>query len=95
MTCSIINSHNLNHYLSFVHNSVQSITSKLYVLHTELLDFDILAFKETGLSPAILTEDLLLLSNSTPERKDHERNRYSGIMYGIAVSCIYKRGHSL
>ena len=47
MTSSIIKSLNLNHHLSFVHYNVQSITSKLDVLYTELLDFDLLDFSET------------------------------------------------
>ena len=33
--------------LSIVHYNVQSIFSKLEVLHTELIDFDILTFSET------------------------------------------------
>ena len=62
MTSSILNSLNLNQHLSFVNYNGQSITSKLNVLYTKLLDFDILAFSETWLSPVILTEDLLLHS---------------------------------
>ena len=94
-TSSIINFLNLNHHLSFVHYNVQSITSKLDVLYTELLDFDILAFSETWLSPAISTEDLLLHSYGTPERKDRERDRYGGIMVYIKEGIYYKRRYDL
>ena len=37
------------HHLSFVHYNVQSIVSKLKILHAELIDFDLLAFTETWL----------------------------------------------
>ena len=37
----------LNHHLSFVHNNIQSIASKLDILQTELFDFDVFAFTET------------------------------------------------
>ena len=47
MSHSIFNSLSLNHNLSFAYYNVQSIISKLEILHAELLQFDILAFKET------------------------------------------------
>ena len=50
----------LSHHLSFVHYIVQSILSKLDILHAELIDFDILAFIETWLSQSTSTEDLHL-----------------------------------
>ena len=47
MSSGFFNSLSLNHNLSFVHYNVQSILDKLDVLHTELFEFDILAFTET------------------------------------------------
>lgn len=70
MSTDIFNSLCLNHHFSFVQYNVQSITNKLDVLHAELLEFDILAFKKTWLSPNILTDDLLLQSYNTPEIND-------------------------
>ena len=50
LSASVFDSENLSHYLSFVHYNVQSIVSKLDILHTKLIDIDILAFTETWLS---------------------------------------------
>ena len=50
ISTSVFDSENLSHYLSFVHYNVQSIVSKLDILHTKLIDIDILAFTETWLS---------------------------------------------
>ena len=50
LSASVFDSENLSHYLSFVHFNVQSIVSKLDILHTRLIDIDILAFTETWLS---------------------------------------------
>lgn len=46
LSTSILNTLNINHHLSFVHYNVQSILTKLDILHAELLEFDILAFKK-------------------------------------------------
>ena len=70
MSTTIFSSLNLEYNLSFVHYNVQSIFSKRDILHTELFDFDILAFTETWLTPAIDTDDILLRSYNAPERKD-------------------------
>ena len=51
MSDTIFNSLTLHNNLSFVHYNVQSIGSKLGILHAELLKFDILAFTETWLDP--------------------------------------------
>ena len=59
-SCSMTDNLNRSHHLSFVHYNVQSISSKLNIIYSELLDFDILAFSETWLSPDIPTHDLLL-----------------------------------
>ena len=56
------NSLNLTHNLSIVHYSVQSIFSKIEILHTELIDFDILTFSETWLSDSVENDDLMLQS---------------------------------
>ena len=62
MSTNILYALNVSHYLSFVHYNVQSIMPKLDILHTELIAFDILAFSETWLNPAIETDDLILQS---------------------------------
>ena len=66
--------------MSFLHYNVQSIFSKLDILHTELFDFDILAFTETWLTPAIDTDDVLLRSYNAPERKDRVKDNHGGVM---------------
>ena len=60
MSDAIFNSLTLHHNLSFVHYNVQSIGSKLGILHAELLQFDILAFTETSLNPTTDTHDLII-----------------------------------
>ena len=55
-SCSTADYLNLSHHLSFVHYNVQSISSKLDIIYSELLDFDLLAFSETWLSTDIPTE---------------------------------------
>ena len=80
MSTTIFSSLNLEHNLSFVHYNVQSIFPKLDILHTELFDFDILAFTETWLTPAIDTDDVLLRSYNAPERKDRVEDNHGGVM---------------
>ena len=38
---------NLSHHLTLVHNNGQMISSKLDIIYSELLHFDILALSET------------------------------------------------
>ena len=61
---------NLSNNLSFVQYNVQSVLNKLDVLQADFFYIDILSFTETWLSPDIPTEDLMLQSYNTPERKD-------------------------
>ena len=68
-SCSMTDNLNLSHHLYFVHYNVQSISSILDINYNELLDFDILAFSETWLSPDIPTDDLLIDSFNKPEQK--------------------------
>ena len=70
MSTTVFNHLSLNNILSFVHYNVQSVVSKLDILHTELFDFDILAFTEAWLNPTVDSDDLPLLSYNKPERKD-------------------------
>ena len=95
MSSSILDSLNLNHHLSFVHYNVQSILTKLEILNTELLDFDILAFSETWLSSAVKDEDLLLQLFNSPERKDRVGDRYGGVIVYIKEGIHYKRRKDL
>ena len=76
--------------LSIVHYNVQSIFPKLDVLHTELIDFDILTFTETWLSDSIDANDLLLQSFQKPERKDRDSNE-GGVMLYVKEGLHYER----
>ena len=80
MSTSIFNSISFNHNLSFVHYNIQSILSKLELLHAELFYFHILAFIETWLSPSVDTDDLMLQSYNRPEHKDRVDDNHGGIM---------------
>ena len=55
--CQMTDNLNLSHHLSFVYYNVQSKSSKLDIIYSELLDFDILAFSETWLSHDTPTDD--------------------------------------
>ena len=79
-----------DHHLSFIHYNIQSISSKLDILHSEILDFDILAFTETWLSPATPTDDLLIDSFNKPERKDRHNDVHGGVMIYIKDGLHYK-----
>ena len=57
--------------------------SKLELLEAELIEFDILAFTETWLSPSTDTNELLLHSFNTPERKDRE-----GWLVGVGLTAL-------
>ena len=81
--------------LSIVHYNVQSIFSKLEVLHTELIDFDILSFSETWLNDSIASEDLLLESYNKPERKDRPGDSLGGVMLYVKEGLHYKRRNDL
>ena len=94
-SCSMTNNLNLSHHLSFVHYNVQSISSKLDIIYSELLDFDILAFSETWLNPDIPTDDLLLDSFNKPERKDRPADSHGGVMVYVKEGLHYKRRHDL
>ena len=76
----MVNNLNLSHNLSFVHYNVQSISSKLDIIYSELFDFDILAFSETWLNPDTPTDDRLLDSFNKPERKDRPADSHGGVM---------------
>lgn len=95
MSNSLFNSLNLSHSLSFVHYNVQSILTKLDTLYAELYEFDILAFTETWLSPAVDPTDLLLESYCEPERKDRPGDSHGGIMIYIKEGIFYKRRKDL
>ena len=82
---------NLNHNLSFVQYNVQSIVNKLDVLQAELFEIDILSFTETWLNPDISTEDIMLQSYNTPERKDRPGDPHGGVMIYVKDGIFYKR----
>ena len=95
MSATIFSSLNTSHNLSFVHYNVQSILPKLEILHAELIEFDILAFTETWLSPTDNTADLMLQSYNTPERKDRVEDRYGGVILYVKEGIRYKRRDDL
>ena len=78
-----------------MHYNVQSIFSKLEILQAELSEFDILAFTETWLSPSIDTNELLLHSFNTPERKDRTCDNHGGVIIYVKDSLYYKRREDL
>ena len=86
---------NLNHNLSFVQYNVQSIFNKLDVLHAELFEIDILLFTETWLNPDIPTEDIMLQSYNTPERKDRPGDPHGGVIIYVKDGIFYKRRNDL
>ena len=65
--------------------------SKLELLGTELIEFDVLAFTETWLSPSTDTNEILLHSFNTPERKDRERDNHGGVMIYVKDCLHYRR----
>ena len=68
ISTSIFSSLSSGHGLSFVHYNIQSIASKLYLLHAELFNFDILASTETWLSASVDTD--ILNSNGCRARNN-------------------------
>ena len=95
MSNTAFNSLSLVHNLSIVHYNVQSIFSKLEILHAELFEFDILAFTETWLGPTIDTDDLILQSYYRPERKDRDSDTHGGVMLYVKEGLHYKRRDDL
>lgn len=85
----------LNHTLSFVHYNVQSIVNKLDIIQAELFEIDILSFTETWLNPDISSEDIMLQSYSTPERKDRPGDPHGGVMIYVKDGLFYKRRYDL
>ena len=85
----------LNHHLSFVQYNVESIINKLDIIQTELFEIDILSFTETWLNPEIPTEDLVLQSYNTPERKDRPGEPGGGVMIYVKNGIYYKRRNDL
>ena len=81
--------------LSFVQYNVQSILNKLDVLQAELLEIDILSFTETWLNPDISTEDIMLQSYNTPERKDRPGDPHGGVVIYVKNGIFYKRRNDL
>ena len=95
MSNTAFNSLSLVHNLSIVHYNVQSIISKLEILHAELFECDILAFTETRLDPTIDTDDLILQSYYRPERKDRNSDTHGGVMLYVKEGLHYKRRDDL
>ena len=94
-SASILSSISLSRHLSFVHYNVQSIVPKLDVLLTELYDFDISAFSETWLSPAVTEDSIALQSYQSPERKDRARDHHGGVMIYVKETIFYCRRRDL
>ena len=95
MSDTIFNSLTLHHNFTFVHYNVQSIGSKLGILHAELLQFDILAFTETWLDPTTDTHDLIIHSYNIPERRDRVGDAHGGVMIYVKEGIHYKRRDDL
>ena len=95
MSATIFDSLPFNHNVSFVHYNVQSIYTKLELLQAELIEFDILAFSETWLNHSVDTEDLILESYQSPERKDREGDNHGGVNIYVKEGIYYKRRNDL
>ena len=95
MSNTAFNCLSLVHNLSIVHYNVQSIISKLEILHAELFECDILAFTERRLDPTIDTDDLILQSYYRPERKDRNSDTHGGVMLYVKEGLHYKRRDDL
>ena len=65
------------------------------MLQAELSEFDILAFTEICLSPFSDTNELLLHSYNTPERKDRTGDNHRGVIIYVKDSLCYKRREDL
>ena len=92
---SVLSSTTLSKHLSFVHYNVQSILPKLDVLFSELCDFDILAFSESWLNPAVTDDDLSLQLYLKPERKDRVGDSHGGVILYIKDTLHYTRRRDL
>ena len=95
MSTDVFSHLNLNHNLSFVQYNVQSILNKLDILQAELFEIDILSFTETWLNPDIPTDDIMLQSYSTPERKDRPGDPHGGVIIYVKDGLFYKRRNDL
>ena len=92
---SVLSSTTLSKHLSFVHYNVQSILPKLDVLFSELCDFDILAFSESWLNPAVTDDDLSIQLYHKPERKDRVGDSHGGVILYVKDTLHYTRRRDL
>ena len=65
------------------------------MLQAELYEFDILAFTGTWLNPFVDTDELLMHSYSTPERKDRAGDTHGGVTIYVIDCLHYKRREDL
>ena len=85
----------LNHNLSFVQYTVQSIVNKLDIIQAVHCEIDIHSFTEKWLNPDISTEDIMLQSYSVPERKDRPGDPHGGVVIYVKNGIFYKRRNDL
>ena len=95
ISSTFINSVNISHHLSFVHYNVQSLVSKLDVLHAELFHFDNLNCTETWLNSSFSTNDIRLQSFNSPERKNRVGNSHVGVIIYVKEGVHYRRRQDL
>ena len=74
---------------------MQSILPKLDVLFSELCDFDILAFSESWLNPAVTDDDLSLHLYHKPERKDRVGDSHGVVILYVKDTLHYTRRRDL
>ena len=87
---TFINSMNISHLYN-----VQSLVSKLDVLHDELFHFDILNFTDTWLNSSFSTNDIRLQSFNSPERKNRVGNSHVGVIIYVKEGLHYRRRQDL
>ena len=75
----------------FIQYNVQSIRHKMDIITAELSCFDLLSFSETWLNNSIVTDELLIPSYQTPERKDRTQDSHGGVMLCVKDFIHYER----
>ena len=74
---------------------LSSTTLSKHVLFSELCDFDILAFSESWLNPAVTDDDLSLQLYHKPERKDRVGDSHGGVILYVKDTLHYTRRRDL
>ena len=80
---------------SLIHYTVQSLLNKTDQIQMELSHFDIIALSETWLSPTTDDNDIKLINNQHPFRKDRQKNNYGGVIVYVHDNIPCKKRQDL